>query len=117
MTVPIPYGRGQLLLEVDPRQVRAVLKPGKLAAEPAAEADEAGHAFSITGHADSMASNAFSITEQIDAVRQALVKPIASARLADLAAPARKVLVITSDHTRPVPSTITLPLQIGRAHV
>ena len=117
MTVPIPYGRGQLLLEVDPRQVRAVLKPGDMTAQPASEADAAGHAecmasnaFSITGHAKSMASNAFSIPGQIDAVRQALTEPIASARLADLAAPVRKVLVITSDHTRPVPSTITLPL-------
>ena len=44
MTVPIPYGRGQLFLQVDTRQVRAVLKPGQTAAALAVETGMEGHA-------------------------------------------------------------------------
>ncbi|NMB97824.1 MAG: nickel-dependent lactate racemase [Clostridiaceae bacterium] len=43
-------------------------------------------------------------------VRDALENPVQSDRLRDLAVGAEKILVITSDHTRPVPSKLTLPL-------
>ena len=43
-------------------------------------------------------------------VRQALAEPVDSPRLAELAAKAKRVLVITSDHTRPLPSKITMPI-------
>ncbi|KAB3526345.1 nickel-dependent lactate racemase [Alkaliphilus serpentinus] len=43
-------------------------------------------------------------------VRKALDKPIASPPLRDLAVGKKKVVIITSDHTRPVPSSITLPI-------
>ena len=43
-------------------------------------------------------------------VREALEHPIDSPRLSELAVGKRKVVVITSDHTRPVPSHITMPL-------
>lgn len=43
-------------------------------------------------------------------VRAALDAPIGSPSLGALAAKAKRVLIITSDHTRPVPSAITLPI-------
>src|SRR5699024_1852744 len=43
-------------------------------------------------------------------VQRALCRPAAGERLCVLASKARRVLLITSDHTRPVPSRITLAL-------
>jgi nickel-dependent lactate racemase len=82
--IKIPYGRKHLTLEVAPERLKAVLEPESQTV-------------------------AIKKTEQ-DIVRKALAKPIASARLADLAAKSNRVLLITSDHTRPLPSAITLPL-------
>ena len=79
----IPYGRGKQLLHIDRERVKAVLRP---AARETAGGDEAG------------------------LVRAALSAPIASERLSELARGKHKALVITSDHTRPVPSRITMPL-------
>lgn len=44
-----------------------------------------------------------------DSVRDALRRPIASPRLGDLVGPGRKVAIITSDLTRPLPSHVVLP--------
>lgn len=46
-------------------------------------------------------------------VRAALEAPIASPLLRELAQDKARVLVITSDHTRPMPSAITLPLLLA----
>ena len=81
--IKIPYGREIIKLEIEPEHLKAVLEPESKAAAKKAEED---------------------------IVRQALAEPIESARLADLAAKAKRVLVITSDHTRPLPSKITMPL-------
>lgn len=43
-------------------------------------------------------------------VKEALEKPINSKRLRELARKKEKIVIITSDHTRPVPSHITLPI-------
>ena len=43
-------------------------------------------------------------------VHQALANPIASLLLSELARNARRILVITPDHTRPMPSRITMPI-------
>lgn len=48
--------------------------------------------------------------EEEELVRFALEHPISSPRLKDLAVGKQRILIITSDHTRPVPSRITLPL-------
>jgi nickel-dependent lactate racemase len=48
-------------------------------------------------------------------VRQALANPISSPRLADLAKNKKNMVIITSDHTRPVPSKITLPVILEEA--
>lgn len=47
---------------------------------------------------------------QEELVERAFKEPVCSERLSEIAAGAGKVLVITSDHTRPVPSKITLPV-------
>lgn len=48
--------------------------------------------------------------DEAETVRSALGNPIASPRLSELAKTAQRIVVITSDHTRPVPSKITLPI-------
>ena len=84
--INIPYGREHLTLDMKPEWLKAVLAPASQSVE--------------------------TVQTEHEIVRQALAEPIESARLADLAAKARKVLLITSDHTRPLPSMITLPIYL-----
>ena len=84
--IEIPYGREHLKLSVKKEQLKAVLEPGKQSIK----------------HVES---------EQ-EIVRRALAAPIESKPLAELAAKAKNVLLITSDHTRPLPSAITLPIYL-----
>ena len=81
-TVSIPFGKGAQTLHIPDSRLRAVLTPR-----------HASH----------------SAAEESALVQSALEHPIASPRLCDLAAGKRRILVITSDHTRPVPSKVTLP--------
>ena len=46
-------------------------------------------------------------------VEDALENPIGSDRLSDISRDKRKITLITSDHTRPVPSKVTLPLLLS----
>ncbi|MFW5855661.1 MAG: lactate racemase domain-containing protein, partial [Bacillota bacterium] len=46
-------------------------------------------------------------------VKEALANPVESPQLKELAKGREKVLIITSDHTRPVPSHINLPLMLN----
>ncbi len=85
----IPYGHITLPLEIEVRLLQAVLIP----------------------KAESI--SAPTLKDQADIVLQALDHPIGSPRLQDLAAGKQRVLVITSDHTRPMPSTITMPLLLS----
>ena len=48
--------------------------------------------------------------DQTECVRQALADPIGSPLLRDLSVGKKNIVVITSDHTRPVPSRISMPL-------
>lgn len=82
----IPYGQGTLPLVVDAARLVAVLEPE---APEATQADEGA------------------------LVQDALQNPFDSSRLSALAEGKRRVLIITSDHTRPVPSAITLPLLLA----
>ena len=43
-------------------------------------------------------------------VKKAMVNPIGTPRLSDLSKDKKKIVVISSDHTRPVPSHITMPI-------
>lgn len=45
-------------------------------------------------------------------VRDAIASPLGSPRLAELAAGKKNIVVIASDHTRPVPSKIIMPLML-----
>ena len=85
-TIAIPYYRGTLDLHMDESNLKAVL-----------EADIHG----VERHG----------TEQ-DIVRAALAAPIGSPRLRELAKGKNKVVLVTSDHTRAVPSKITLPIML-----
>lgn len=47
-------------------------------------------------------------------VEQALDNPIGSVKLEDLVKGKKNMVIITSDHTRPVPSKITMPILLRR---
>ena len=82
-TIQIPYGKTTQTLTVADGRLSAVLEPR--------------HAPSGSG-------------DQSAIVREALENPIAAPRLYKLVKGKQRILVITSDHTRPVPSRITMPL-------
>ncbi|MBQ8081568.1 MAG: nickel-dependent lactate racemase [Clostridia bacterium] len=81
----LPYGRSEQVLHIDESRLRAVIAPREVTSDE----------------------------DQEGLVRRALQNPIASPRLSELAAGAGSVLIITSDHTRPVPSGITMPLLLS----
>lgn len=83
-TIPIPYYTSTLDLHVDEENLKAVLT-AKM------------HGF----HAEK---------SQEQLVLDALEHPVGSPRLRTLAEGKRKIVIVTSDHTRAVPSKITLPL-------
>ncbi len=91
--ISLPYHQTSMEAELPTSRVRAVLSPAGHSAENAARA---------------------TLESQQQRVRQALDQPIGSRRLEELAAGKKTVTVITSDHTRPVPSAITLPLLLER---
>ena len=84
VTYDIPYGGGALKAAVDPANLKAVLAP------------------------DANEGAALESEEQI--VRRALSNPIGQRPLCELARGKRRITLITSDHTRPVPSRLTLPI-------
>lgn len=83
-TIPIPYYTSTLDLHVEEENLKAVLT-AKM------------HGF----HAEK---------NQEQLVLDALEHPVGSPRLRTLAEGKRKIVIVTSDHTRAVPSKITLPL-------
>ena len=80
--VKLPYGKEFIELEVDDNVDILVSQAGKFKAEKSEE----------------------------DLVRDALSNPIGSEKLSDLVKGKEKITIITSDHTRPVPSHITMPI-------
>ena len=81
-SIEIPYGRGRQIFHIENHRLTGVLMPETM--------PKAG--------------------EETEIVRRAISAPIDSARLSTLSQTAERILLITSDHTRPVPSRITLPL-------
>lgn len=51
---------------------------------------------------------------QQELVERALDHPIGSPKLEELAKGKKKIVIITSDHTRPVPSAVTMPILLRR---
>ncbi len=84
MKINFPYGKTKLPFEIEDSRVSAVL---------ASKAED----FKTT-------------LSETELVRNALNSPVESERLSDLAQKAKKVVVISSDHTRPVPSHVTMPV-------
>ena len=82
--VKIPYSKGFVDLEVKDSNLLGVL-------------ESKAHHFKTEDDQDTI-------------VRKALESPISSPRLKDLAKEKNNIVIITSDHTRPVPSKITLPI-------
>ena len=85
--IKLPYGKGFLYLDLLDSSINKVLKSRE---------------FNIKKH-------------ETTVIRQALENPISSPRLSDIAEKRKKMLLITSDHTRPMPSKITIPLIINEA--
>ncbi|NCC58344.1 MAG: DUF2088 domain-containing protein, partial [Synergistales bacterium] len=85
--IPIPYGNVSLSIEIPDSRVKAVLTSDlhELKAE----------------------------TPGQEIVRKSLENPIGSAPLRELARGKKNVVIISSDHTRPVPSSIITPLLLG----
>ncbi len=88
MQIEFPYGHGVQTLTVADRDIQAVLRP---AFDPAAS----------RGDAQAL-------------VEAALDAPIGSAKLEQLAQGKRNVVLIASDHTRPVPNKLLLPAMLRR---
>ena len=83
-TILIPYENRHLALHVPKERLKAVLE-SRIAGYPPAHTPA-------------------------DMIKAALARPIGSPRLCDLAKGKRNILIVTSDHTRPMPSGITLPI-------
>jgi len=82
-TIELPFGHGKQILHVEDSRLKAVLTPAH-----GEKQDETQQAL----------------------VQAALENPIGTPRLCELAKGKEKIVVITSDHTRPVPSGVTMPL-------
>jgi nickel-dependent lactate racemase len=80
----VPYGSGQELAELAPGREVRVLSPAH--GPVAVDLDETA------------------------VIREALAKPLGSPRLRELARGKREVVILSSDHTRPVPSHLSMPL-------
>ncbi len=83
-TIKMPYYKSAMDLHIDEKNLTAV----------------------ITAKIDKYKSNA----DEKELVYQALANPIGTPRLSELAKGKEKVVLVTSDHTRAVPSKITLPI-------
>ena len=82
----LPYGKGSVVLEMEYDRIAGVLRSG------------------IHGYVPPLDPPAL--------VRESIEHPIGSPRLRELAAGKRRVVVIASDHTRPVPSRYIIPLML-----
>ena len=82
--IKLPYGKTQITVEIPQEELIDVIEPGLSSYSPGKSQEET--------------------------VRSALQNPCGSPKLEILAKGAKTVVIITSDHTRPMPSRITMPL-------
>ena len=82
--IKFPFGRKELKLEVEDDRLQGVLL--SRAHEFEAEKSES------------------------EIVKEAMANPIESPQLSELAQGKKEIVIISSDHTRPVPSHITMPI-------
>lgn len=86
-SILLPYGKGKVPLEVEEGHLAGVLRSGIHEYRPPKGAE--------------------------DLVRDSLEHPVGSPRLRDLAAGKRRITIIASDHTRPVPSRVIMPQMLA----
>ncbi|MEG0852906.1 MAG: nickel-dependent lactate racemase [Angelakisella sp.] len=86
-TIAIPYHTGSMDLHIDEKNLQAV----------------------ITAKMHEYHSG----KSEIELIHDALEHPIGSPRLRELSKGAKKVVLVTSDHTRAVPSKLTLPILLA----
>lgn len=84
MKINFPYGKTKMPFEIEDSRINAVLA--------------------------SKAEDYKSGDTESNIVKSALSSPIQSESLGELAKDVKKVVIISSDHTRPVPSHVTMPL-------
>ena len=82
-TISLPYGRDRVEAQIPDQRLAAVLRSGAQSYRPQAD--------------------------QAQLVRQALENPIGTPPLRELAKGKHQVVIISSDHTRPVPSKVICP--------
>lgn len=87
MRIALPYGRGQMEAEIAEGRIARILSSRMEEYRPEGGEDEL--------------------------VQRALQRPIGSAPLCELAKDKQKVVLIASDHTRPVPSKKIVPAMLG----
>lgn len=85
MEIRLPYGRGTILAHLPEECDTSIIQPKPWLSE----------------------------TDEQEIVRQALHRPVKGPSLRELAKGKETVCIVTSDHTRPVPSKITLPLLLN----
>lgn len=83
-SIKIPYYRSSLDIHVDEKNLEAVITAGTDDYDPG--------------------------KGETELVEEALASPIGTPRLSELAKGKQKIVIVTSDHTRAVPSKLTLPI-------
>lgn len=83
-SIKIPYYRSSLDIHVDEKNLEAVITAGTDDYDPG--------------------------KGEAELVEEALASPIGTPRLSELAKGKQKIVIVTSDHTRAVPSKLTLPI-------
>ena len=82
MKIFLGFGKSKVDIEIDNSNLLGILKPNDVPVQ-------------LTG---------------VDEVKRAMKEPIGSPRLKEIVKPGKKVVIITSDITRPMPSKIVLPV-------
>lgn len=104
--IKIPYGKNHITADIPDTRIQAILT-SNVHVHPGKEAMTAlNHQGILTP------KQLITDGSQEDTVRQALKAPIGTLPLSEMAKGKRKIVIITSDHTRPVPSRITAPLLV-----
>ena len=112
--IKIPYGDEVLLFDAPDRRVKAILCAGGCSGQGAEAPGVQGEGTPNACTSDAAGADALDAPEENNAqetiVLNALAHPVGSPPLHELAKGKRKVTIITSDHTRPMPSKATMPL-------
>jgi lactate racemase len=81
MNITLGFGKGKVLMDIDAAKIVGVLKPNPVPTDTSGEEE----------------------------IRRALFNPIGTPRLKDIVKPGEKVVIVTSDITRPMPSKLVIP--------